>query len=214
MRDCSICGTPFAGHHNATMCSDECRRANRKRIQRAYHYRSYQPAKRVDKACEQCGLVYGAYKHSQRFCSALCARAARTQLFAATNRACYKCDAPVDVPPGRAGRAVCDDCRVDPRTNRHAMERRRRFRAYGITEAEYDAMLARQGGCCAICRTTDPSGGMKRRADWAIDHCHATGQVRGILCSACNLGIGQMGDDPARLQAAAAYLLARTEVAA
>lgn len=61
-------------------------------------------------------------------------------------------------------------------------------------------MLAAQDGVCAICKQT-PEG------QWNIDHCHDTGAVRGLLCSPCNIGIGQLGDDPERVRAALEYLL-------
>lgn len=73
-------------------------------------------------------------------------------------------------------------------------------RVYGITDAEYDAMLESQGGRCAICCRS------RRGRRLAVDHCHATGAVRGLLCSSCNQTLGKMGDDPERLRAAAAYL--------
>lgn len=72
---------------------------------------------------------------------------------------------------------------------------------YGLAPGEYGRMLELQDGCCAICKTSNAGG---RR--WHVDHDHATGKVRGLLCSACNLGIGKMGDDPSRLRAAAAYI--------
>lgn len=82
---------------------------------------------------------------------------------------------------------------------------------YGITPEEYDRRLAEQGGGCAICGTADPGRGSKR---FFIDHdheCCATTTccgkcVRGLLCSGCNLGLGQFGDDASRLVAAAKYL--------
>lgn len=76
---------------------------------------------------------------------------------------------------------------------------------FGISAADYDTILAGQGGGCAICGS--PHGdGWKRRLH--VDHCHTTGVVRGLLCSECNLGIGKLGDDPARLDRAALYLRA------
>lgn len=72
---------------------------------------------------------------------------------------------------------------------------------YGLEPGQYDAMRTAQDDRCAICRTVDAGG---RR--WHVDHDHLSGKVRGLLCSACNLGIGKMQDDPDRLRAAAAYI--------
>lgn len=69
----------------------------------------------------------------------------------------------------------------------------------------YDALVARQGERCAICGTDEPGAGNRRLA---IDHDHETGEVRGLLCSNCNMGMGQLGDSIDRLVAAAAYLMA------
>jgi hypothetical protein len=83
---------------------------------------------------------------------------------------------------------------------------------YGISAAQYDGLLAQQDGACAICRGVNESG----RA-MAVDHDHACcpgdkacGQcVRGLLCSNCNLAIGLLREDVARLQAAIGYLTQR-----
>lgn len=75
---------------------------------------------------------------------------------------------------------------------------------YGLTYEEYEAMLEAQGFCCAVCGTSET------KKDWHIDHCHTTGEVRGLLCNNCNAGIGMFKDDPTRLRAAADYLERRT----
>lgn len=64
-------------------------------------------------------------------------------------------------------------------------------------------MLTAQGMCCAICKTDKPRGLCNQ---WHIDHDHATGKVRGILCTACNRAIGIFRDDPDVVWAAYAYL--------
>jgi hypothetical protein len=74
---------------------------------------------------------------------------------------------------------------------------------YGMEPGEYEAMLAKQGGVCAICRTAEWRG---KGNSPHIDHDHATGLVRGILCGVCNNGLGNFADDPARLRAAVMYL--------
>ncbi|CCG03550.1 endonuclease VII domain-containing protein [Blastococcus saxobsidens] len=70
-------------------------------------------------------------------------------------------------------------------------------RRYGITVQEADAMLASQDGKCAICRTAPAAH---------VDHDHATGRVRALLCFNCNGGLGQFKDDPYVLRAAADYV--------
>lgn len=76
---------------------------------------------------------------------------------------------------------------------------------YGMSPAEFQALLVSQDQRCAICGTTQPDG-VGRIAQWNVDHCHDTGKVRGILCSQCNIGIGQLRDDPDLLRAAISYL--------
>lgn len=73
---------------------------------------------------------------------------------------------------------------------------------YGMTQQDFDAMLASQGGVCAICGADDPGNGRR----WNVDHCHDTGTIRALLCAGCNIGIGHLGHDPARLHAAADYI--------
>ena len=72
---------------------------------------------------------------------------------------------------------------------------------YNITPDDYDALLASQSGVCAIC--LGPQEGQKR---FAVDHDHASGRVRGLLCTRCNRSLGGFGDDPATLSRAAEYL--------
>lgn len=71
---------------------------------------------------------------------------------------------------------------------------------YGITRDDFDAMLARQGNVCAICKRHPEERNGKSK--WNVDHDHETGKVRGLLCSACNIGLGVLErGDIERLQA-------------
>jgi Autographiviridae endonuclease VII len=93
------------------------------------------------------------------------------------------------------------DHREKHRGRNRLAQRRMVFRkVYGISWADYEAMFERQGGACAICKRTGLT--------LCVDHCHLTGEVRGLLCIRCNSAIGFCSDDPALLQAAAAYLQA------
>jgi len=60
---------------------------------------------------------------------------------------------------------------------------------YGITRQQWEDMAKNQGYCCAICKTKQP----KKRM--AVDHCHSTGKVRGLLCSSCNMALGMIKDN-------------------
>jgi len=73
---------------------------------------------------------------------------------------------------------------------------------HGVKHGTYAAMLEAQNGCCAICLTSR-TGKMKR---FAIDHCHDTKVIRGLLCSCCNTGIGQLKHSKVILEAAVVYL--------
>ena len=77
---------------------------------------------------------------------------------------------------------------------------RRRLRPYGLTLDTYATLWAKQGGVCNIC------GGDNKRRSLAIDHCHKSGAVRGLLCDDCNLLLGAARDSPNRLLRAAEYL--------
>lgn len=83
------------------------------------------------------------------------------------------------------------------------------IRKYGVTFDAYRQMLTQQGGCCAICKRPEPAD---RMLD--VDHDHATGAVRGLLCTSCNRVLGHAKDSPDRLRAAAAYLERVPQVAA
>ena len=75
--------------------------------------------------------------------------------------------------------------------------------SYGMTEADYRFMLEFQNNSCAICKTITPTGKWKV---FAVDHCHKTGKVRGLLCNECNRGMGLLKDDAFLLRKAAEYL--------
>lgn len=86
------------------------------------------------------------------------------------------------------------------------------IRKFGITLADFQALVDKQGGVCAICGKPPTIALGQRRQGRAVrprlvvDHDHVSGAVRGLLCTPCNRGIGLLGDDPRRLRAAFTYL--------
>jgi hypothetical protein len=106
-----------------------------------------------------------------------------------------------------------EKCRAATRKwNAENPERKRaqELRKYGLTPDDVSALRETQGGRCAICREVfDPRP--RRRHSEHIDHDHETGAVRGLLCQLCNVALGALRDDPALVDAAAAYLRRKKE---
>lgn len=73
---------------------------------------------------------------------------------------------------------------------------------YGLTEAAFESLLDGQDRACAVCRCNLDAKGVVP----CVDHDHNTGDVRGVLCRACNTGLGLFKDDPELMRAAAAYV--------
>lgn len=88
------------------------------------------------------------------------------------------------------------------RARRQRAHEQRVGRVFGLAEGDYDRLYAYQGGLCAGCRRA--TGATKRLA---VDHHHATGAVRGLLCGPCNRMVGHFRDDPSTFQRLAEYLL-------
>jgi len=103
------------------------------------------------------------------------------------------------------------------RTSETRRENQRRsyvLRKYGISLKELQDLLQLQKGCCAICLRPWQECVSAKRARYdvrflqylCVDHDHATGTVRGLLCNGCNTAIGMFDEDPTRFASAATYL--------
>jgi hypothetical protein len=102
---------------------------------------------------------------------------------------------------GNAGNGLsywCKDCERDSRFQR----------SYGISEKEYKQLFNKQKGVCAICGQPEtakgPDGCIKLLS---IDHDHTNNQIRGLLCTRCNFGIGYLNDDVKILTSALEYII-------
>lgn len=105
-------------------------------------------------------------------------------------RRCHECRAIKTAADFRPGGYLCLDC-----VWFYMAEHK-----YGITRRELEAMLKKQRGVCAICLRA-----CRERRNFCVDHDHATGRIRGLLCTRCNKGIGLLHE----LEEAARYVLRR-----
>ena len=128
-------------------------------------------------------------------------------------KTCNKCgvEKPLDeyhTPKTRPnGMGTCKQCinsaalaryHADPDRARNNQLKRK----FGITAKQYDAMYQEQAGRCGICAVHQSE--LTKRL--AVDHNHATGKVRGLLCDDCNIGLGKLKDSPSILRKALNYL--------
>lgn len=92
----------------------------------------------------------------------------------------------------------------NPERSKQSSRERMLKHKYGIDLDDYDRLLTDQGGVCAICKCGPDSP--RVAGSFAVDHCHITGGVRGLLCNQCNRAIGMMDDDMFIVATAADYL--------
>lgn len=174
------------------------------------------------RTCETCGAPLPAHFDSPplrvwgRYCTKKCAIRGQRKVAVSEGR-CSSCRK----DPARPGKRLCAKC-IEYRRSSHRRKLsedpdtvKRNYRYYslkyrfGVDEEKYKLLLAQQNGRCAVCGTSDP-GTHTRRAGklqyFQVDHDHATGLIRGLLCRLCNIGLGVFKDDPQRLMAAIRYL--------
>jgi len=108
--------------------------------------------------------------------------------------------------------SYCKPCRVHRQTQNYNNDTYQRIVRpyqlrvkYGVSVDEYNLMLEKQGFTCAICGTDDGASA-KGSKTFAVDHCHTTGAVRGLLCNNCNRALGLLKDDLSVLESAIKYL--------
>lgn len=136
--------------------------------------------------CKACTAAYNQAYHAGRKPERRAYDAANKERFKERNR-----------KAGRLGSARWRKANPDRNTNNYLRQ------LYGITLDDYNAIFDAQDGACKICsRPWNPESNKRL----AVDHCHATKKIRGLLCDPCNVALGNMQDNPERLEAAAAYL--------
>ncbi len=82
-------------------------------------------------------------------------------------------------------------------------------KTYGLSPEAYATLYKTQNGLCSICEKAP-----KDCKSLDVDHCHITKKVRGLLCNACNQGLGFFKDNPSLLQKAISYLSSQASLQA
>lgn len=115
---------------------------------------------------------------------------------------CHLPKSPDEFPQGRTNRkgspryAYCKTCHSE---NQRVLRLKNKF---NLTPEDYDTMMQFQDGLCYICKQPP------KKVRLAVDHCHKTGLIRGLLCAFCNRAIAVFRDNEERLQRAVEYLKA------
>lgn len=106
------------------------------------------------------------------------------------------------------GCVPCHNAAVSARQRTPAVKQRHQElhlqRTFGLSLTDYDVLVTAQGGGCAICFGPPDYFGR-----FHVDHDHATGEIRGLLCQRCNRGLGHFRDNPDLLIEAAEYITCR-----
>lgn len=170
-------------------------------------------------SCRRCGRAYlppeEMWRRAQHEPLGTCKQCMKKPTIEFVEYSCTKCLA---TKPKSEMRKVsktkptgtCGKCAIEYAGYAHKLtpDRRATYRlkqVYGLTPSDRDAILKEQNGC-GVCHRWEPRGGK-----WAIDHCHETGRVRGVLCFNCNTGLGKAGDSIESLAAYLIYLLTSAE---
>lgn len=222
-RECGVCGEMFVGRR--IWCSSRCREKAKYRRGRGLDLRTGRNPDGVTD-CVVCGkpLDIGQRGPRPRWCSRECYDVSNPPTPEQVERAqelsrlraqkhreqrlaevlvCEHCGASFTRPNPKVRKFCSRECGIAASREKTKLEvnfRKGRDRD-PFSKVEYDAQLARQGGTCSICRRS-PSG----RWGLYIDHDHETGKIRGLLCSGCNAGLGQLGDTAESVYRAYLYL--------
>lgn len=171
--------------------------------------------------CVHCADQYNPRRSEQRFCGRRCASAFRQtddykELLAQEMKRCTKCGevkgrdqfyrasrSPSGLAPWCKGCRALRSAELNTRPEvKEQMRANKLLAKYGMTITDFERLLAAQGHQCRICDRPHGENGKQL----VVDHCHATGRVRGLLCGLCNTALGHFEDDPERMAKAIAYI--------
>jgi len=121
------------------------------------------------------------------------------------NKKCRWCE--LEFNPNAPSELYCSDvCKDEASTNKYLEK------TYGLTVEEYREMYYEQDGLCKICGEVGFKLDKRSVNNLVVDHCHGTGEVRGLLCHNCNRALGLLKDNVKRFHKAIKYLESATTI--
>ena len=226
---CQRCGVDTPRRSNQQKFCTGCRRRSRTeyngRWREERRLLGQPPEPPLSKVCSSCGqlLSASAFPRSSVTPDGLQSRCRSCNTAKNRQRASERANLPITVlekeclrchrvlatdkfnrhPLGRHGlQSRCKECASEVRSETQSSRRSSLRLKFGLTLEDYELLLDQQNGRCAICGSDSPG----TFVSFVVDHNHATGVVRGLLCSHCNSGLGYFRDNSEFMRAAIAYL--------
>lgn len=203
IRICEVCGEKFVpARVKQRACSASTGRrcavilANRERSVRRPRDAEGALDDLAPRNCEQCGCEYVPRRVDQKKCGPDCPGVPYRDV------ECIECGKVVRAT--WRGNTIQVYCSESCREKAGKKRRGERFRRYKMTREEFEAKVEAQGGLCASCGELPAAH--RKHEGLVVDHDHYTGELRDLLCSNCNTGLGLFGDDSRKLRLAADYL--------
>tara|TARA_Y100000310_G_scaffold109018_1_gene107406 strand:- start:13609 stop:14241 length:633 start_codon:yes stop_codon:yes gene_type:complete len=179
--------------------------------------------------CLRCGkekLRAKRRSHNKPFCSNKCWNLyQQEQRYQNDKKMCGQCNEykSLDNFYIRSGkttyRSTCKQCQENKRKANYSYEkymeslpkqritnRKYHIKKYGLTWEDYQKLHEQQNYLCAICKNPETRANKNTVFKLVVDHCHDSGEVRGLLCSRCNTGLGHFKDNVSNLTSAIEYL--------
>ena len=149
--------------------------------------------------CKVCGAEFQPYRSNHWVCSRACqSRTPESKAKAKARR-----ETPEARERANAQRRLATTRDQDAL---RALNLKSALRKYGVTPEWFAERLDAQDGACLLCGHVPPPDAVKAASRLHVDHDHATGAVRALLCGRCNQGIGFFAEDPELMRRAAAYI--------
>ena len=180
IKECSLCNKSYSGRNTSKYCSRECSSQAPKKERNCKVCGKIFPTKTNGVCCsKECKIIRKGQKNQEWFNKQ---QEQKRKLFATSEEARIK----NRIATAKYYNKVDNDVRRD----RHLKW------MYGIGIEDYKKMLNEQNGVCAICKKTEPiivkKTGLPKSL--AVDHCHTTNKIRGLLCACCNTVLGKFND--------------------